>query len=207
MALCDLTKALALAAIALDSGVVQFQWVTSDVTPFETGAPQAGTHPFDDQVALKFGDGADDDNDGPAQRPFGIDIFPELDELDLEPVQFVQYFQKVLHRPGDPIRSPDQNNIEPAMAGVGHHQIETGPFGLGAAGSIGVLVDDLIAALRSHLAQVEQLCFRVLIDSRDPHVESGALHARLLFFCGVVYPCLATYFSMNSISTVVISTP
>jgi hypothetical protein len=34
--------------------------------PSSRARPHAGTHPLDDQVALKFGDGPDDDNHGAA---------------------------------------------------------------------------------------------------------------------------------------------
>jgi len=128
----DLAKALALAAVALDGGVVQYEGIAADVTAFEAGAPHAGADPFDDQVALQLGDGADDDRDGPAQRAAGVDILPERDVLDIEPAELVQNVEEVLHRPGDPVRCPDQDDVEAAMAGVGHHPIETGPPGLGA---------------------------------------------------------------------------
>ena len=82
MAFGDLAEALALAAVSLDCGVVQYQRIAADVLAFEPGAPHAGAHPLDDQVAFQFGDGADDDHDGPAQRAAGIDIFPEADVLD-----------------------------------------------------------------------------------------------------------------------------
>ena len=39
-----------------------------------------------------------------------------------------------------------------------------------------------IAALGGHLTKIVQLGLRVLIESGDPHVEGGALHARLPFF-------------------------
>jgi hypothetical protein len=35
----------------------------SDLAAFEAGAPHAGAHPFDNQVAFEFGDGADDDRE------------------------------------------------------------------------------------------------------------------------------------------------
>ena len=68
MAFCDLSDALALAAVSLDGGVVQYQWIAADMLAFEPGAPHAGAHPLDDQVAFQFSDGADDDHDSPAQR-------------------------------------------------------------------------------------------------------------------------------------------
>ena len=107
MALRYLTKALTLASVALDSGVVQFQRVAADVAAFEACAPHAGAYPLDDQVAFEFGNGADDDNDGSSQRPAGVDVFPEGDELDLEPAQLVQDLEVVFHRSGDPVRCPN----------------------------------------------------------------------------------------------------
>ncbi len=84
MAFGDLAEALATLTVSLDGGIIQDQWVAADVLAFETGAPHAGAHPLDDQVAFQFGDGADDDDDGPAQRAAGVDIFPEADVLDVE---------------------------------------------------------------------------------------------------------------------------
>ena len=103
MSLCDLTKALTLAAVALDGGIVEEQWLPSDVPAFEAGAPHAGAHPLDDQVSLKFSNGADDDDDGSAQRATNVDIFPERDILDIEPAEFVENVEEVFHRPGDSI--------------------------------------------------------------------------------------------------------
>jgi hypothetical protein len=164
MAFCDLSDALALAAVSLDGGVVQYQWIAADMLAFEPGAPHAGAHPLDDQVAFQFSDGADDDHDSPAQRAAGVDIFPEADVLDLEPAEFVQDFKEVLHRPGDSVRGPDQDNIEPTAAGVGHHLIEARPPGLCTADPVSVFVDDFVAALAGHLPEIVELCFRMLIE-------------------------------------------
>src|ERR1035437_1425522 len=82
------------------------------------------------------------------------------------------------------------------------------PFSLHARDPVGVLAEDGIATLGRHLAQIMYLCLRVLIDGGDAQVERGALQARLLF-CrfGVADSNLPTYCWMNSIRTVVISTP
>ena len=92
---CDLPDALATLTVLLDSKVVQHQRSPADALAFEPGAPHAGAHPFDDQAAFQFGDGADDHHDGPAQRAGGVDIFPEADELDFDAVQLVEYFKEV----------------------------------------------------------------------------------------------------------------
>ena len=142
MAFGDLSQTLTMQAVLLDGSVVQYQRSTADPLAFEAGAPHAGAHPLDDEAAFQFGDGADDDDDGAAQRAAGIDIFPEDDVLDVEPVEFVEHIEEVLHRPGHPVRCPDQDNIELAAAGIGHHLIEARPAGLGAGDPVGVLVDD-----------------------------------------------------------------
>ena len=103
MALGDLPQTLAMLAVSLDGGMVQVQWSTAYVLTFEAGTRHAGTDPLDDEASLEFGDRADDYNDGAPQRTARVDILPERDVLDVEPVQFVEHIQKVLHRPGDPV--------------------------------------------------------------------------------------------------------
>ena len=154
MPFCDLPDALATLTVLSDRKVVQYQWSSADALAFQACAPHAGAHPFDDQVAFQLGDGADDDHDGPAQRAAGIDLLPERYELDIESVQLVQHFQEMPSRTGDPIAGPDQDDVEPAAAGVGHHLIESWPLGLHAADPVGVLLDDLIATLGGQLAQI-----------------------------------------------------
>lgn len=66
------------------------------------------------------------------------------------------------------VRRPDQDDLESAASGIGHHLIEPWPLRLGAGNPICVLLGDLVVALCSHLAKVMQLALRVLIESRDP---------------------------------------
>ena len=162
--------------ILKDGVAIESQRLTSDVPAFEFCAAHPGPYPLDDQVALELGDGPDDDHNGPAQRSAGVDLLAEAYELDVEPVQLVEHFQEVFHRPGDPVRSPDQDDIELTPAGVPHQGIESRTLGFGSADPVGILFDDLIAALLSHLTQVIELGFGVLIEGRDSHVEGGALH-------------------------------
>src|SRR5664280_2892778 len=90
----DLSKALATLTVLLDSRTVQYQRLTADVLTFEPGAPHAGAHPFDDQTAFKLSDGADDHDDSPAQRAAGVDVFPEADVLDADPIQLVEHIEE-----------------------------------------------------------------------------------------------------------------
>ena len=96
MPFCDLPDALATLTVLLDSSVVQYQRSSADALAFEPCAPHAGAHSFDDQRAFELSDGADDDHDGPAQRAAGVDIFAEADELDSDPVEFVEHIEEVL---------------------------------------------------------------------------------------------------------------
>jgi len=80
----------------------------------------------------------------------GIDIFPEADELDVEPVERIENIEEVLDRPGDPVGSPYQDDIEPAAACIRHHLAKSGPLGLRPGDSVGVFLHDLTAALGSH---------------------------------------------------------
>jgi hypothetical protein len=158
MAFGDLPHALALTAVSLDGSTVELQWPTADVLAFEPSAPHAGAHPFDDQRPFQFGDGGDDHDDGLAKRSTSVDIFFERDVFDFQPVQLVQHFKEVFHRPCDPIGSPDQDNIEVATASVSHYLAEARALGLHPADPIRVLLDDVKAALGRHLPQVEELC-------------------------------------------------
>ena len=156
--------------VAADALMIQYQRIASDVPAFKTSPPHAGSNPLDDQVALEFGDRADDHDDCAAEGTAGVDLLAEADELDVEPVELIEDVEEVLYRPGDPIRSPDQHDLEAAAPGIPHHGVEAGTLGLGAADHVGELLDDLETALGGHLPEVVELGFRVLIERRDPCV-------------------------------------
>src|SRR5271165_2632320 len=96
----DLTQTRSTPAISEDGFAVESERRAADRPPLQAGAPHAGTDPFDDQVVLQFGNHTDDGHDGAARRAAGVDVLPERDVLDVEPVQFVQHIEEVLHRPG-----------------------------------------------------------------------------------------------------------
>ena len=170
MAASDLAQALPLAPVTVDGFAVDFDGLTTDVASFEAGAPHAGADPLDDQIAFKFSNRSDDHDDGPAQRAGRVDIFAEADELDVEPVQLVEDLEEMPGGACDPIARPDQDGIEPAATGIPHQFIEAWPTCLGPGDSVCIFVDDFIAALGSHLAEIMKLGLGVLIDARDPHI-------------------------------------
>jgi hypothetical protein len=180
----NLTDTLSPAAFALDGFMIEYQGLSTDVRAFEAGAAHAGAHPLNDQAAFEFCDGGDDDDDGPAQRTGGVDIFPEADELDVETIEFIQDFKVVLDGASDPVASPDQNNIEVAAAGIGHHMIQSGAACLHAADPVRIFLNDVKTTLSGHLTQIMKLGLGVLIDGRDSHIEDGTLHLRRPFGLG-----------------------
>jgi hypothetical protein len=66
MALGQLAETLAQLAIPQDGVPIERQRLASDVPALEFGAAHPGPYPLDDQVALQFSDGPDDDDDGSA---------------------------------------------------------------------------------------------------------------------------------------------
>src|ERR1035437_779694 len=170
VALRQLSQAVTLLAVTMDCGTIEYQSFPPDMSAFELGAPHPGAHPLDDKAALQLRDCTDDNYDRPAQGTAGVDRFAEANELYGEPVQFVEHLEEVPHGPGDPVRSPDQDDVELAAAGIPHHGIESRPASLRSGDHVGKLLDDLIAALLGHLAQVIELGFRVLVEGGDSHI-------------------------------------
>ena len=173
MGLGDLAKAVASSPITQHSSPIYIQWPAADVLAFEPGAAHAGPDALDDEVALELGDGADDDHNRAAQRAARVEVLTEADELDLEVVELVQHLEEVAHGPGDPVRGPDQHDLEAAAASITKKFIETWPTCLRPRDPVGVFVDDLKSTLLSHGTEIVKLGLRVLIHCGDAHVNSG----------------------------------
>ena len=103
MSLGDLAQTEAAAAITEDRIAIELERISSDMPAFEPGAPHAGFHSLDDQVAFELGDDTDDRDDGAAQRAARVDLLAERDELDVEVVEFVEDLEEVFHRSSDSV--------------------------------------------------------------------------------------------------------
>ena len=66
MALRQLAETLAPLAIPQDGVSIESKRLVPDVPAFEFRPPHAGPYSLDDQVALEFSDGPDDDDDSAA---------------------------------------------------------------------------------------------------------------------------------------------
>ena len=161
-------------AVTQHGSTIDVERCAPDPDAFQLRSAHAGTDTFDDQVALEFSDGADDDQHGAAEWTAGIDIFPERNELDVAVLQIVDHFQKVPHTAGETIESPDHNHVELSTAGIVHHLIEPRALGFRSRDPIGVLVNDGEATLLGHLAQIMELRFRMLIERGNSKIECCA---------------------------------
>ena len=109
--------------------------------------------------------------------PPGIELFAEADELDVQVVQLVQYFQKVADGARQTVTGPYHHDIELAAAGIGQQLIQGRAAGPGAAISVVcVLVNDPKAALLGQSAKIVKLGFGVLVQGRDTQIKRRALH-------------------------------
>jgi len=176
IALRQLAQALTVLPVPQDGGPIENQRFSSDVPSFKLCPPHSGAHSLDDEAALQLGDGANDHHDRSSQWTAGVDLLPEADELDVEPVQLIEHFEEVLRGPGDSVTSPDQDDVELAAAGVTHQGVESRPAGLRTADPVLVLFLYLVVALSGQLVEVVHLCFGVLVEGGDSQIQDGAFH-------------------------------
>jgi len=88
------------------------------------------------------------------------------------------------YRPRNSVEGPHQYQIDLAAAGVGHQLVKARPLCFHAGDFVCIFLHDLETALCGHLTQVEQLAFRMLIDTRHPGVKNGTFHLCRLFGFG-----------------------
>jgi hypothetical protein len=176
MGLCDLTQTLASVAFLKDNSPVDIERPAADMPAFQPGAAHPGSYPFDDEVALEFGDGTDDDDNGPPQWSAGIKVLPEANELDVEVVEFVQHLEEVADGSGNPVRGPYQHHLEAGAAGIPEQVIEARPASFSSGDPIGVLGNDLKTALLGHCAEIMELSLRVLVHSGYAQIKCNSFH-------------------------------
>ena len=166
MRLGDLTQALAPSTLLENSNPIDIEWPPADMPALQPCAAHPCPHPLDDEIPFEFCDGADDNHDGPPERAAGIEVLAEVDELDVEVIEFVEHLEEVAHGPGDPVRGPYQQHLEAAAASIPEQVIKTRPTSFGSGDPVGVLGNDLKTPLPGHRAEIVELGLRVLVYSR-----------------------------------------
>lgn len=176
MCLGDLAEALTSVAILEDSNAIYVERPTANMSSFQSGATHACAHPLDDEISFQLGDGTDDDDNGSPQRAASIQVFTEADELDVEVVELVQHFEEVSDGSGDPIRSPDQHNLETTAASIPKQVIEARTPSFGSGDPIGILANDLKTSLLGHRAEIVKLGFGVLVHAGYAQIKCDSFH-------------------------------
>ena len=126
MKLGEFAQAHSAVTIPKNRLAIDLERLAADMASFEFRAAHAGSDTFDDQRPFQFGDRADDDDDGTAQRSASIEVFAEADELDAKVIQLVEHFEIVPNGAGDAIARPYQDYIELAPTSIGHELVEPG---------------------------------------------------------------------------------
>jgi hypothetical protein len=91
----QVAEGLAVLPITEQRNAIDLQWSPADLLTFEAGTPHPGAHSFYNKVAFEFGDGADNDDHGPAKGYTGVNVLSEADELYIFVVEFVEHFEEV----------------------------------------------------------------------------------------------------------------
>jgi hypothetical protein len=157
---------LTASSIPQNGSAVDIERPATDMPAFEPGPTHTCPDAFDDEIPFQLRDCPDDDDNGPAKRAAGVEVLAEADELDAQVVEFIEHLEEVPDRARDPIRSPDQDYLEAAAAGIPQQLIETRTSSLCSGDAIGVLGNDFETTLLSHRAEIMELRIRVLVDSR-----------------------------------------
>ena len=93
----DLGQAVAACPVPQDTLAIHLCRSTADADAFQLGATHAGPYSLDDQIAFEFGNRRDDDHHSAAEWAAGVELFATAHELDIEMIEFVEYFQEVPH--------------------------------------------------------------------------------------------------------------
>jgi hypothetical protein len=123
----------------------------------------------------------------------GVDIFAQANELDVEMAQFVEHFQEMANASRHPIERGYKHDVEAMPPSISQQLIESRSLRSAPRNDVCVFVGNFISILFGHFAQVEQLCFKMLVSSAHACVSRGALRqgrvgvdstgaSRLLYF-------------------------
>ena len=97
----QLPDAEAMLAITEHRLTIDDQPGPADMLAFQSGAPHASAHSFDDQVAFELSDGAKDDDTVFSPRGPVVSMLSRYaNQFDVEVAQFIDHLQEVTHGTG-----------------------------------------------------------------------------------------------------------
>jgi hypothetical protein len=142
--------------------------------PCALGSREASPDALLDPAPLKLGDGAENVHLEFSGRRRGVDALGQAHEVDAESLQLVQQRNQVLQVPPEPIKAPDENDVEAAALRVADHVVQRRPaFTCAADTVVAILASDGPAAGRRVPAQLRGLVLRVLVRRRHAGVDGN----------------------------------
>ncbi len=90
------------------------------------GGRHTRTDTLADQGSFQFRHRPDDGEHGPPHGALGIDLVLHADEAHAQMVEFLERGQEVTHGPGEPVKLPDKDTLDLAVAGACHQGVELG---------------------------------------------------------------------------------
>src|SRR5258707_4105121 len=97
ISLGQLSQTLTASPVREDGTSIKVQRLAADVPAFQPRSSHAGAHSLDDEIAFQFCDGRDDDDERAAQRTARVEVLAEAEELHIQPTEFIEHFEEVLH--------------------------------------------------------------------------------------------------------------
>jgi hypothetical protein len=98
-----------------------------NVLALRLGARHAGLNPLGNEGTLELREASHDPEDQLALRCRGIGAFALTDEIDAQGAELLEGIDQLLHRAREAVVAPDQQNIEPALAGRIQQALILGP--------------------------------------------------------------------------------
>src|SRR5580700_10526403 len=106
-------------------------------------------------------------------------------------IQLVQHIQEMPDISCDAVKRCDEHDIKAVPPSIGHQLVESSPFRLRTRNYIGILAHDFVSALLRHFAQVEQLCFKMLVSRRNSAIQCCTFFHFSSFFLESKYASIA----------------
>jgi hypothetical protein len=141
------------------------------------GSRDSQLHAFFDEGSFQFGHGCKNVKDHSPHGRRRIHVLTERNEIDTEPVEFIEGKDEVLNGSGEPIKSSDQDRIKLPPPGVFHQSIEFGPLLFRATpAAVRVLGNDRRFPNTSPLSQGKELRIHILamLPGGDSRIDRNA---------------------------------
>ena len=138
--------------------MVNIEWCPAKPISFQPTTCHALANSFPNQLALQFGDGANQRQEKPPHRTGRVNRLPLGDELDTKRIKLIKDGEKMFDASGDSVECRYNDDRELAATSVGHQCVKPRSPGLGTGNTpILILGDDFETPLQRKLPQGKQL--------------------------------------------------